>query len=470
MLVIFETLLVILLIAGFAGAMGWKNISYRLLLKDISKWQKQGWITAEGAEAILRDKRPVGLGNRLVFLVGLLGAILLLFAAISFVAANWEEMSRLSRLTWLIVALWIAYLAGWRLVANNHPLLAELAYIVGVGLFGINIVLIAQMFHIDSHPPSGVLMWTLGALISAALLSSRAALILTFVGAISWSIMEISTYGVVIHWPFLLVWGLATFLAVWWRWTIAYHPALLTLLTWLLMTIVSYGVDDNWLPQAVLVTMVMLFYMLLAGSFAVQENKMEFELDGFEFWLERYSIVGLVISLFVLQMPKLESISKASSVASTISWLPVSLLLLIAALVFLVLTWREKLMRNSDFAILASIGAFSLVFALLAALQPVSKETFDFIATWIYGAAFLALMIWLMMFGHRRLSDSYVWIALVAFAAQVLYIYFRLFGTLLETSLFFLVGGILTLSLSFVLYRVYQRIDSMDGAQEEAGK
>ena len=159
----------------------------------------------KNAAIILADKRPKGLAGRLVFLVGLLGAILLLFSAISFVAANWDDMSRLSRLTWLIIILWTTFLVGWRLTANERPRLAEVAYALGVGLFGVNITLIAQMFHIDSHPPNGVLLWTIGALVCAVLLRSRAALVLTYFGAITWSMMEILTYQELIHWPFLLV-------------------------------------------------------------------------------------------------------------------------------------------------------------------------------------------------------------------------------------------------------------------------
>jgi len=39
--------------------------------------------------------------------------------------------------------------------------------LLGVILFGSNIMLIAQIYHIDSHFPNGVLMWSLGALLAA---------------------------------------------------------------------------------------------------------------------------------------------------------------------------------------------------------------------------------------------------------------------------------------------------------------
>ena len=114
-------------VVGLVMAFGWRNLHFRLLSNDIKKWQTEGWITPKNAALILADKRPKGLAGRLVFLVGLLGALLLLFSAISFVAANWDEMSRLSRLTWLIIVLWTTFLVGWRLTAHDPPRLAGFA-------------------------------------------------------------------------------------------------------------------------------------------------------------------------------------------------------------------------------------------------------------------------------------------------------------------------------------------------------
>ncbi|MCF6199987.1 MAG: hypothetical protein L3J67_11460, partial [Hyphomicrobiaceae bacterium] len=97
---------------------------------------------------------------------------------------------------------------------------------------------------------------------------------------------------------------------------------------------------------------------------------------------------------------------------------------------------------------------------LFANASPIGKSTYDFLATWVYGAIFLAMLVWLIEFGHRRGSDLYVWAALATFAAEVLYIYFRIFGSLLETSLFFFVGGVLTLGLAFFLTHLHKRLDA----------
>lgn len=466
-------------ITGLSMTVGWKNLHYRLLSHDIKKWQREGWVDAEGAQAILRDSKPKGLGGRLVFLVGFLGALLLLFAAISFVAANWDDMSRLSRLTWLMVMLWIVYLIGWRFTANKHPLLAEIAIFLGIGLFGVNIALIAQMFHIDSHPPGGILMWTIGALVSATLLQSRAALVLTFIGALTWSLMESLAYDVLIHWPFLIIWGGGLALSIWWRWSYAYHLAFLSLIAWAIVNMVAYAIEGHWSPHGVMVLFIMLFLFILAVSFVLQANRLELELGGFESWLEKYAILGLLPALFGLQTIPFKLATgiygaNSAGLQGHLGWLPLTLFLLTGTLILLFLTWREKRLRKMDLVIFAAIAGFTLCFALVSmpGLLPdtgmfISSQTHTFLATWIYGAAFLSMLIWLITFGHRRGSDLYVWVALLAFAGEVLYIYIRIFGSLLETSLFFLVGGLLTLGLAFFLYRLHQRLDEPDQLERE---
>ncbi len=483
MIEIIMSFVVTMLVIGLLSlAFGWKNLYYRLLLRDLEKWQAKGWLTQQGAKNIAKSVRPVGLGARLVFLVGFLGAVLLLFAAISFVAANWESMSRLSRFTWLIVAMWLTFLIGWRFTANKHLIPAEIAWLLGTGLFGVNIVLIAQMFHIDSHPPDGVLMWAIGALIAAALLQSRTALLLAYGGALAWTMMEIVAYGSFFHWPFLLVWLAAFAITLWQRWSPAYHMAFLSLLTWTMLTVMRYAIEGQWSPHGVLALFIVGFLFMLAVSLLLQARHSASAEPGFGYWVEKYAIVGLLPALFGLQTipwKKMDSSLTGRAIEMPENpfflfwghwgWLPLALLLFAGLLILLALGWRKKLLLVSDYAVFAAIGLFALLFSAISTpglfldqSALISRQTHDFLATWVYGTAFLALLLWLIAFGHRRQSDLYVWVALLAFAGEVLYIYFRIFGSLLETSLFFLVGGLLTMGLAFFLFRLHKRLDLAD--------
>ena len=71
------------------------------LQADLARWRSQGWVSEAGAHEIGRELASRGSGVGLYGALAVLGAILLGFAAMSFVAANWDHMSKLARLVLL---------------------------------------------------------------------------------------------------------------------------------------------------------------------------------------------------------------------------------------------------------------------------------------------------------------------------------------------------------------------------------
>ena len=71
-------------------------------------------------------------------------------------------------------------------------------------------MLIAQMFHIEGHPPDAVLTWALGALAAGVILQSNPALALAMLLICLWSGWETTDGGGEVHWAFLLGWGAVT--------------------------------------------------------------------------------------------------------------------------------------------------------------------------------------------------------------------------------------------------------------------
>lgn len=476
-MILLTVLFLLLALAVFSGGVGWRNLHYRLLQRDLETWRRNGWVSGEGAEAILAAYRPAGIGNRLVFLVALMGALLMLFSIISFVAANWDDMSRLSRFTWLVALLWMAYIAGWRLVANGLPLYAEAAFALGVGIFGANIALVAQMFHLDSHPPAAVLLWTAGALATALLLRSRAGLALAFLGATAWTLMEIVAYDAVFHWPFLVVWLAALAVALQLGWRYAYHLAFLSLIAFLVPTLIRVGIEAHWSAHGILACFVALALLLLAAALSLQARQHGLALDRFELWVEKYSLLGLLVALFVLQtLPQAEGLgsrfdagtdlSALPLVGGPLGWLPAALPPAAAALYLLSGCHARGRLRRDDLGAFGVVAAGAIVFALVGGTATLGADAYKLLATWVFGLALLGFALWLMTFGHRRHADSYVWAALATFIVEALYIYFTVFGSLLETSLFFFVGGLLTMILAYFLYALRRRLDAAQRSEE----
>ena len=134
--------------------------------RDLSRWQAAGWISDTGAAAIRADlasrKPPFGAAA----ILAMLGAVLFGFAIMSFVAANWNAMSKLARLTLLLATLWACYGGAAWLFKRQLPMFAQAAVLGGIAVYGASIMLISQMYHMEGSPPDAVLLWALGALLA----------------------------------------------------------------------------------------------------------------------------------------------------------------------------------------------------------------------------------------------------------------------------------------------------------------
>lgn len=162
----------------------------RQLLQDLARWREAGWVTAEGEGAIRAELAASRRGPGLAGVLAILGAILLGFAIMSFVAANWQDMSRLLRLAIIFGALLGSYAAAAALFRRGLDAFAHAALLLAVAVFGAGIMLISQMYHIDGHPPDAVLVWALGALATGILVRSNAALAAATLLFGLWSGME----------------------------------------------------------------------------------------------------------------------------------------------------------------------------------------------------------------------------------------------------------------------------------------
>jgi len=204
----------------------------RRLDRDLARWREAGWISADGEAAIRSDVASRSRSLELAPVLGILGAVLIGFGAMSFVAAHWNEMARLLRLALIFGGLFGAYGLAGVLFDRNHPAFAHAAILVGVALFGAGIMLIAQMFHIGGHAPDAVLTWALGALGAGVVLRANPALALAMLLMGLWSGWEMGDSGRV-HWPFLIGWSAVAAGMLWRGWIPGLHLAAIILSIWI---------------------------------------------------------------------------------------------------------------------------------------------------------------------------------------------------------------------------------------------
>lgn len=195
------------------------------LRRELEQWRGEGLINPDQYEQLfnryqLNSLDAIARNRFIVILLGL-GSVLLGLAAITFVAANWQELSRVAKVILLLTVFLGVNTAGfylWRYPAAQ-PFAGRWQHRLGQGLLllgalvlGANIALMAQMFHVDGPAYELYVVWGLGVLAMAysLRLSSLSILAILLLGA-----------G---YWPYRFQWGIPIEGAEWIRWLLDYMP------------------------------------------------------------------------------------------------------------------------------------------------------------------------------------------------------------------------------------------------------
>lgn len=157
------------------------------LEKKLESWLSAGVIDVGTAARIRAYEESKGSNERLrwpVLLALAMGGLLLCAGVLLFVAAHWDELSPAGRFT-LVLSLVAAFPVAGALTAERFPALSTTFYTIGTVCLGAGIFLTAQIFNLQEHWPSGILMWAVGALVGWLLLRNwtQAALLAMLVPA-----------------------------------------------------------------------------------------------------------------------------------------------------------------------------------------------------------------------------------------------------------------------------------------------
>jgi uncharacterized membrane protein len=131
----------------------------------LTRWAEAGLIDAEGV-ARIRDYETARAGSgklRWPVLVAIaFGAVMLGGGVLLFVAAHWDALSPSARFAIVLTMVGGFHVAGG-LAGDRVPHLSSALHGVGTIALGAGIALAGQIFNLDEHWPSGILMWAVGA-------------------------------------------------------------------------------------------------------------------------------------------------------------------------------------------------------------------------------------------------------------------------------------------------------------------
>ncbi|MBC7073959.1 DUF2157 domain-containing protein [Candidatus Parcubacteria bacterium] len=98
----------------------------------------------------------------------IIGAIFIGVGVFSFVAANWQAISKPFKVLIIVSAMIVSYILGWILrEKKGYKKTGEALILLGSIIYGAGIFLIAQMFHISTNWPDGFVLWMAGTLVVA---------------------------------------------------------------------------------------------------------------------------------------------------------------------------------------------------------------------------------------------------------------------------------------------------------------
>jgi len=393
------------------------TVSRKFLETDGPAWVAEGLISEEQRQKLLARYPPEA---QALGLLPLLGSVLVGLSALSVVAANWQALPDALRLALLLSSLVGAYAAGAYFLRRGNPDLGHGLIGLGLILFGASIILTSQIYQLVGYDASGLLAWVVAGVALSYLYGSRLLVLLTvLIGA------AVQTYCVQSLGSFsyatagLVAGGLGYY---WWRRPEVVSSTVLAAgLLWqagLLVVVLHAKITWFFVPA-------MLVYA--AGDW--QRNR-----------AGGRALQGPPLVAAYLFMFGLATFGETDTYANVLR--PPLLPYLAALGAALALSVAGKRARGR----LATLPDWLLLlpgFYLPGGL-PLAVATL--VVLYAHAGSVLAR-------AHRDEDPNQLTVGAVLFVAATMVAYFKLTWAFLDKSLFFLLGGVLLLSLSWYLRR-----------------
>lgn len=421
------------------------------LKRDLDMWISQGLVPAENRDRILATIDVPTIRGRLETILAIFGAILIGAGALSFVGANWADMSKGARLVILFGSMWLAYAAAIWARGTGRDLIGEAFLLLGVLLFGANIWFVAQTYNINSHYPDGTMLWALGALVTALLAPSRASLAAALAIGSLWTVQESTDFDGPLHVEFIVFWAVCAAQAARTSWRPGIHLAALSLILWFVVS------NDNlqhllfW-SDAEIASIYVFLPLLVWSVTQIRETGP----NGIGLMIGHYAFFTFIAAFSVVHL------FGGHEVGTSLSWIFFAAIASLMTLGAVMLPLQRKGASGADIA--------GTIFALAATIFYVTQTRGESSGTEVpYLVCSLIVILWSLSRG-ARLDDRFVinW-SIVAFGGWVLYTYFELFSALMDQAVFFTVGGVLLILLALGLEPLRRRLLAGTAKQGEPG-
>jgi uncharacterized membrane protein len=435
----------------------------RRLEHDLDRWIGRGLVPADNRAAILDDISDARPGWSAAGALAILGATLLALAAISFVAANWTHLGNGLRLALIFATLWACFLGAGQAFAKQHPAIGHALALLGAALFGVAIVLVAQIFNMSSWRYTVLLIWAVGALLVALAIPSRPVLILTALLGAAWVGAESANpYAPGIMWSYLALWGVTMAAASRLRSLVSANLLAIGLFIWISFLLWDYAREDR-LSELQLTSVLILASGAAAMLCAALRDREWFGYGAVANWGASVALLAGFLVQFPLDRFErwqsggdraAERWVEIAGVSTPDYWILAGTCLVIFAAT---LAWRLLNGRAAKAIALPTLAA-ALAALFLPSLAGQFGASGVLALRVVLGLILFALAVSLILYGSREGRRFVGGLGIALFIGETLYVYSETFGDLLDTSLFFLIGGLLLFGLSMMVIRLQRRI------------
>ncbi len=436
----------------------------RRLAADLPKWREAGWVSPDGAEAILATLGGRGSAFTMAAIVGSLGALLLGIGVIAFVAANWEALSRPARLGVILAGLALAYATAAVLDRRQLRAFAEAALLAAALVFAAAIALVGQSYSLSIDFADAILRFEVGVFAAALLARSPTMTLVGLIGAAYWAEFGTVNNATVPHWASFAAIIVGAALAAFQGARVPRIFATLALIAWAAVTIIGFAVRDHWsfAAAAALASVSALALWALAAAVAARAPWPRFAALG-EAGLVP-ALIAVQVAFGIEQLLAVGIDLAASRLRSVGETAPVTAAVFIAGtgVVLALVSARRWRAGAVNLIAVAALGAAAILFALYIPGD-------DLLPRLAGGVMVMAAALWSVYLGQVAGHPFAKTLGLIAFGLEVIYLYAVTFGTLIETAFAFIGGGVLFVLLAWALYRVDRRLSRARERGSETG-
>jgi uncharacterized membrane protein len=394
------------------------TVSRKIIEAEGRRWVELGIVTSDQYRQIMKLYTE---RNHAIGLIPLLGSIFLGVGLISFIAANWHGIPEILRLSLILIALCGFYYTGEKLLSRNQEKLG-IAFI-GLGLitFGIGIILISQMFHLQAYDISSWIFWGSAGILLTYIYRSRYLFLLSLliISITQWySVVQFNQFSYLTY--FMLIIGLGVY--VWAR-----KDKLISWLFSISFIIQSIMPTENkdWHFLWVFIPILILYTL---GD-ALQQRNITAPFQS-----------AALISIYLFDLFFVLFIGDSNSSYLSDHLLAKTLPFLLAVALLFTISLLLKIRSQK------AITGFDWILAPVLLYLPFNTDVIYILVLFIFSS----FLLWRGYVEEWRFKIN---LGTLLFLCSTMSAYIKLTWNFMDKSLFFIIGGALLLGLSWLLNR-----------------